>query len=471
MSRHPVHVYKFGGTSVATPERIRRVVDLVRSEPETVRRVVVVSALGGVTDQLLQAIEAARERTGTHRALLEALWARHEAALRDLARPEEQAALHDVLLAHWRNLTELLDGVSLLRECTMRSRDAIIGTGERLAAPLVAAAFRAAGLDAADHDATHFIRTDDAFGEATVQWAETQRLIRDHFAAVPPGQIAVVTGFIAATERGVTTTLGRSGSDYTATILGGALQAERVVIWTDVDGVLSADPRLVPGAFTLPELSYREAAELAYFGAKVLHPRTMRPLIEAGIPLLIKNTLNPSAPGTLIRAETTLVRGHVKAVTSIQDVAMVMIEGTGMMGVPGISARAFGALANQQVNVLMISQASSEQSICIVVREGDAGRAEKALRLAFDRELDRGDVSRIYTIPGCSVLAVVGDRMRQQPGLAGRMFSTLGRANINVLAIAQGATETNISAVVRRDEVRKAVRALHEAFARQHERV
>ncbi|GIV62611.1 MAG: bifunctional aspartokinase I/homoserine dehydrogenase I [Rhodothermaceae bacterium] len=471
MSRHPVHVYKFGGTSVATPERIRRVVDLVRSEPETVRRVVVVSALGGVTDQLLQAIEEARERTGTHRALLEALWARHEAALRDLARPEEQAALHDVLLAHWRNLTELLDGVSLLRECTMRSRDAIIGTGERLAAPLVAAAFRAAGLDAADHDATHFIRTDDAFGEATVQWAETQRLIRDHFAAVPPGQIAVVTGFIAATERGVTTTLGRSGSDYTATILGGALQAERVVIWTDVDGVLSADPRLVPGAFTLPELSYREAAELAYFGAKVLHPRTMRPLIEAGIPLQIKNTLNPAAPGTLIRAETTLVRGHVKAVTSIQDVAMVMIEGTGMMGVPGISARAFGALANQQVNVLMISQASSEQSICIVVREGDAGRAEKALRLAFDRELDRGDVSRIYTIPGCSVLAVVGDRMRQQPGLAGRMFSTLGRANINVLAIAQGATETNISAVVRRDEVRKAVRALHEAFARQHERV
>lgn len=465
----PFHVYKFGGSSVATPERIRRVVSLVRAEPEA-RRVVVVSALGGVTDGLLAAIEAATARSGTHGGLIEALWERHAAAVEALAPVKERAALLEHLSAIRRDLGELLDGIYLLRECTPRTRDAVIGMGERLAAPIVAAAFRAAGLDAAAHDAARFIRTDDAFGEAAVRFAETETLVRDHFAAIPPGQVAVVTGFIAATEGGVTTTLGRSGSDYTATILAGALRAERVVIWTDVDGVLSADPRLVPDAFTLPELSYREAAEMAFFGAKVLHPRTMRPLIEHGIPLLIKNTLNPDAPGTRITADSTPTEGRVKAVTGIGDVAVVMLEGAGMMGVPGISARAFGALAAREINVLMISQASSEQSICLVVREAQAERAVAALREAFERELERGDVSRVFALPGNAVLSIVGDQMRMQPGLAGRMFSTLGRANINVLAIAQGAAETNISAVVGRADARRAVRALHEAFARAHER-
>ncbi len=466
----PVHVYKFGGSSVATPERVRQVAALVRAEPEEARRIVVVSALGGVTDRLLAAIEAALGRTGTHGVVLDELWARHTAAVEALAAAGEREALLGRLSALRRDLGELLDGVYLLRECTPRTRDAVLGTGERLSAPIVAAAFRAAGLDAADHDAARFIRTDDAFGEAAVRFAETETLVRNYFAALPPGSVAVVTGFVAATGRGVTTTLGRSGSDYTATILAGALRAERVVIWTDVDGVLSADPRLVPDAFTLSELSYREAAEMAFFGAKVLHPRTMRPLIEHGIPLLIKNTLNPGAPGTRITAESTPTEGRVKAVTGIDGVAVVMLEGAGMMGVPGISARAFGALAAREINVLMISQASSEQSICLVVREAQAERAVAALREAFERELERGDVSRVFALAENAILSIVGDHMRMQPGLAGRMFSTLGRANINVLAIAQGAAETNISAVVSRTDARRAVRALHEAFARAHER-
>jgi len=460
----PVLVFKFGGTSVATAERIRRVVDLVCAAPGTARRVVVVSALGGVTDALIRAIDEALARTGRHREGLEALRQRHEAVADALVPAAEQETLRATLDACWQDLGELLDGVYLLRECTRRTRDAVIGIGERASAPLVAAAFRAAAADALALDARTFIRTDDTFGEANVQFEETTRLIQACFNEQPPGQIAVVTGFIASTERGVTTTLGRSGSDYTATILGGALQAERVIIWTDVDGVLSADPRIVPEAFPLARLSYTEAAEMAYFGAKVLHPRTMRPVQEHGIPIVIKNTLNPEAPGTLISTRTDATDLRVKAISTIRDVAVVMLEGGGLLGVPGIAARVFGALAARNINVLMISQASSEHSICLVVRNSDADAAVEALQTAFQEEVVRGDVSTLYALPACAVVSAVGDKMRHQPGLAGRMFATLGRSRVNVLAIAQGAAETNISAVVRDDEVQQAVRALHEAF-------
>lgn len=464
-------VYKFGGTSVATAERIQRVVSLVQAERDDVVRVVVVSALGGVTDQLIRAIDEALARTGEHEKLLDTIRARHDEAVERLVLPGERDELEEELEARWRELGELLHGVYLLRECTLRTRDAIIGMGERLSAPIAAAAFRAAGTDAEALDASTFIRTDAAFGEANVHFEATNRLVQERFARLPNDRIAVVTGFIAATDRGVLTTLGRSGSDYTATILGGALRAERVVIWTDVDGVLSADPRLVPEAFTLPELSYREAAELAYFGAKVLHPRTMRPLQRQHIPLLIKNTLNPDATGTLITEQSTRMEGHVKAVTAIRDVAVVMLEGTGLIGVPGISARAFGALASKGINVLMISQASSEQSLCTIVRAAEANASEEALNDAFELELARGDVSTIYTVPECAVVSVVGDHMRERPGLAGRMFATLGRSGVNVLAIAQGASETNISAVVRDAEARQAVNALHDEFALARHRV
>lgn len=466
----PVRVYKFGGTSVATAERIDQVVRLVAAEPGTVRRVVVVSALGGVTDGLLAAVDEALARSGRHRDLLADLRARHEAVLAAVAPAGERAALRATLAGRFEALAELLDGVYLLRECTPRTRDAVMGTGERLSAPLVAAAFRRAGLPARALDATDLIRTDDTFGEAAVLTEPTRAAVRRCFEELPPDVVAVVTGFIGATDTGVVTTLGRSGSDYTATLLGGALEAEQVVIWTDVDGVLSADPRLVPEAYTLPELSYQEAGEMAYFGAKVLHPRTMRPLRDGSIPLWIRNTLNPDAPGTRITATSTPTGGGVKAVTAVREVAVVMLEGTGLMGVPGIAARTFGALAARHVNVLMIAQASSEQSICMAVRAGDAPMAVAALEDAFGPERHRRDVSRIYALDDCAIVSVVGDQMRMRPGLAGRMFSTLGRAGINVLAIAQGASETNISAVVQAPDVRRTVQALHEAFARAHDR-
>ena len=464
------HVSKFGGTSVATPERIRRVVELVAAQPAGGRTVVVVSALGGTTDDLLDALDAALARRG-HAEAIAAVRQRHEAAADALAAPDDRSALQATLDARLGELAELLDGVSLLREATPRTRDAVIATGERLSAPLVAAAFRAAGHDATALDAADLIRTDGQFGNATVDADTTRRLTRDAVDALPEGQIAVVTGFIGSTAAGVTTTLGRSGSDYTATILAASLDAAECVIWTDVAGVYTADPRLVPEAVPLPRLSYREAAELAYFGAQVLHPRTMLPVERAGIPILIKSTLDPDAPGTVISNETDALDLRVKAISSVRDVAIVMVEGGGIQAVLGVGARLFEALSGAGVNVQMTSQASAEQSVCFVVDGAHAETAVAALRRAFAAELDRGDLRAIYAIPGCAVVSAVGEGMRHQPGLAGRLFATLGRADVNVLAIAQGAAETNISLVVRQQDVRAALGALHEAFPLRRARV
>ncbi|MEO0557037.1 MAG: bifunctional aspartate kinase/homoserine dehydrogenase I [Bacteroidota bacterium] len=463
-------VAKFGGTSVATPERIRRVVDLVIASPTEGRRVVVVSALAGVTDDLLDALDAALDRTG-HAEHVKAIRQRHADALADLVDDSDREAVRRQLEARVDELAELLDGVSLLREVTPRTRDAVIGMGERMSVPLVAAAFRAAGRDALGLEATAFIRTDDRFGDASVDFETTGQLVRETFAAMPKEQIAVVTGFIGSTESGVTTTLGRSGSDYTATILAEALGASACIIWTDVAGVFTADPRLVPEAVPLACLSYREAAELAHFGAKVLHPRTMLPAERAGIPILIKSTLAPDLPGTRISDETDALDLRVKGISSVRDVAVVMVEGAGMKAAVGVSSRLFGALSAQGINVRMVSQASSEQSICIVVDAADANAAVTALELAFERELARGDVRRVYAIPDCAVVSAVGEGMRHQPGLAGRLFATLGRAGVNVLAIAQGAAETNISTVVRGADVAAALSALHEAFPMRRTRV
>ncbi|HIG75422.1 MAG TPA: bifunctional aspartate kinase/homoserine dehydrogenase I [Bacteroidetes bacterium] len=464
-------VAKFGGSSVATPERIRRVVSLTQAEPADSRRVVVVSALGGVTDDLLDALRAAEARAGTHRDLLDRIRQRHEAALAELVREDERESVRALLDARLADLADLLDGVSLLREVTPRTRDAVIGTGERLSAPLVAAAFRQSGTDAVALDATALIRTDATFGQAVVDTETTDRQIQDAIGALPEGQIAVVTGFIGSTADGVVTTLGRSGSDYTATILAGALGARACVIWTDVAGVFTADPRLVPEARPLARLSYREAAEMAYFGAKVLHPRTMLPAERHGIPLVIKSTLEPEAPGTLISSDTDALDLRVKAISTVRGVAVVTLEGAGIQAVVGVSARLFGALSGAGINVRMVSQASSEQSICVVVDSADADPAVDVLRQSFAAELARGDVREISALPHCAVLSAVGEGMRHQPGLAGRLFATLGRAGVNVLVIAQGASETNISTVVAEADVPAALAALHEAFPLRRNRV
>ncbi len=460
-----LEIVKFGGTSIATAQGIQRAIQLVHNRPLEMRCLVVVSALGGVTDKLIELINHSLAQKEVDLGLIAELSDMHQTIVDDLILDGEKQQIRDLLDELWEELTSLIQGMILVRECTKRTQDAILSIGERASAPLVSAVFRAAGEKSQPMDARELILSDDTYGEANVDFDQSTQRIRSRLQNLPSqGITAVITGFIASAPDGSTTTLGRSGSDYTATIVGSALRASRIVIWTDVDGVLSADPRDVPEAFPLARLSYAEAAEMAYFGARVLHPKTMRPVRMLGIPLLIKNSLNPKAPGTLISNESQAVKLKVKAISTIRDVSVIMLEGSGMLGMHGIAARVFGALADQKINVLMIAQASSEHSICLVVRETDEDSAVKTLRSAFVVELATRDVSKIYSIPRCAIVSAVGDQMRHQPGLAGRMFATLGRSRVNVLSIAQGAAETNISAVVRDDEVRRAVRALHESF-------
>ena len=465
MPETPFHVAKFGGTSVGTPDRVRRVVELAVAEGTGVRRVVVSSAFGGVTDRLLAAADAAVGRTGEHRAILDEVRQRHADALDALAAPSERAALGEAADALFAEVGELLYGVYLLRECTPRFRDAIVSAGERASVPVVAAAFRQAGHPAVALDATAFVRTDDAWGEAAVDFETTGRLARAALAEVPDGTVAVVTGFVASTADGVTTTLGRSGSDYTATILAGALGAASCTIWTDVDGVLSADPRVVPQAFSLPRLSYQEAAELAHFGAKVLHPRTMRPLERAGIPLLIKNTMRPEAPGTVIGPATDDPEPAIHAVTAVRDVALVRVEGRAVLETADLGQRVFQTLALAGVPVYLAAQASAEGSFGLAVRAADADRAVGRLRESLAREVERGDVAGVQAEPGGAVVAAVGSGMHGEAGLAGRFFATLARAHVNAWAVAQGGGDHTISAVVADAEAAAAVGALHEAFA------
>ena len=465
MPETPFHVAKFGGTSVGTPDRVRRAVELAVAEGEGHRRVVVSSAFGGVTDRLLAAVDAAVRRTGEHRAVLAAVRQRHADALAALVDPGERGEVGDRLDALFTEVGELLYGVYLLRECTPRFRDAIVSAGERASVPLVAAAFRRAGHDAVALDATAFVRTDDAWGEAAVDFAATGELVRAALAEVSEDAVAVVTGFVASTADGVTTTLGRSGSDYTATILAGALGAAGCTIWTDVDGVLSADPRVVPDAFSLPRLSYQEAAELAHFGAKVLHPRTMRPLERAGIPLLIKNTLRPDAPGTVIGPAADDPEPAIRAVTAVRDVALVRVEGRAVLETADLGQRVFATLAQAGVPVYLVAQASAEGSFGLAVRGGDADRAVGRLRDALAREVERGDVDGVRVEPGGAVVAAVGSGMHGEAGLAGRFFATLARAHVNARAAAQGGGDHTISAVVADADAGAAVGALHEAFA------
>ncbi len=460
-----MRVLKFGGSSVATPERIERVADLVAQAALVEPIAVVVSAFGGVTDQLLTAATRASRRDGAWHELWEALRVRHLEAAAALAAPEDLGQLERELHAQLDELGDLLHGVFLLVELSPRSRDSIASYGERLSAPIVAAALRRLGTAARAFDARRLIVTDDRFGEAKVDFAATDAKIVAAFESIEG--VAVITGFVAATTDGSTTTLGRGGSDYTASIVGAALEARVIELWTDVSGVMSADPRLVPDAAILPALSYAELMELSHFGAKVVHPPSVHPARAKGIPLLIKNTFEPSAPGTLVTAETPgEVEGEppIRGISSIREVALARLEGEGLIGVPGIASRLFGALARDRINVILISQASSEQSICFAVAPDDAQRARAAVDGEFALERRLGLVGDLVVEPEHAVVAAVGDRMRQRAGLAGRLFGVLGRHGVNVKAIAQGSSELNVSIVVAKADERRAVKAIHSSF-------
>ncbi|MCR4406185.1 MAG: aspartate kinase [Anaerolineae bacterium] len=458
-------IMKFGGTSVGNADAIGQVADIVLGYTRKVDRlVVVVSAMSGVTDALIRgALAAASGDEQAYRAIVNDLRAGHYRAVKALLDPGgEQAPLLTTVDNYLDEFSAFCHSVHILGEVTPRAMDAITSLGERISARILAALLRQRGVHSQALDATELIITDNTFQNAAPLTDVTRTRVSARLnPLLDEGVIPVVTGFIGATEQGVTTTLGRGGSDYSAAILGDCLDADEVWIWTDVDGVMTADPRLVPDARVIPVLSYSEVGELAYFGAKVLHPKTILPIIERNIPLWVKNTFNPSYPGTRITREPEAANGQVKAVTAIQGLSMVTVEGRGMIGVPGIAARTFAAVASQGASVLMISQASSEQSICFVIPTKTAAPVIRAIEEEMALELVRRDIDRVWALDDVVIVTAVGSGMRGTPGIAACIFGALGRANINVIAIAQGSSECSISVVVAANDAVNAVRQLH----------
>jgi aspartate kinase len=456
---------KFGGTSVGNATAIAALADITHEQLAAWdRAVVVVSAMSGVTDMLIQgAHTAASGDAESYKSIAARLREKHAAALIELVSAPEEAAATRAPIERLIDEFELLcHSVHVLGEASPRALDAISGLGERMSARLVAAAIRARGTPAEAVDATEFLVTTAHFGSAVPLQPQTRDRAQQRLAPLlARGVVPVVTGFIGATESGASTTLGRGGSDYSGAIVGAALDADEVAIYTDVDGVMTTDPRLTPDARVIPVISYAEMGELAYFGAKVLHPRTIRPVVERQIPLRIRNTFNPTHAGTLVVDESQPNGRAIKAVTSIKGMSMITVEGRGMIGVPGVAARTFGAVASVGANVLMISQASSEQSICFVVPAASSASVARSLEEALANELARRDVDRIAARDSVVIVTAVGAGMRETPGVASQVFGALAEQKINVIAIAQGSSECSISVVIAGADADAAVRAIH----------
>lgn len=463
-------VMKFGGTSVGSVDAIKQAADIVLEQAQTWERlVVVVSAMSGVTDALTEgALSAASGSEMTYRSVVADLRVRHYRVVDELLDADgERAQLLSTVDQTLDEFASFCHSVHVLGEVTPRAMDAITSLGERINARVLAALLRQrGGGDGGGRseavDATELVVTDETFQNAVpLMEASRLRIAARLGPLLEEGIIPVVTGFIGATESGTTTTLGRGGSDYSAAILGDCLDADEVWIWTDVDGVMTADPRIVPEARVIPSLSYGEVSELAYFGAKVLHPRTIRPVVERGIPLWVKNTFNPTFPGTRIVTESESSPVTVKAVTGIQGLSLITVEGRGMMGVPGIAARTFSAVASQGASVLMISQSSSEQSICFVIPTSTVPPVIRAIEDEMALELARRDVDRVWSMDEVVIVTAVGSGMRSTPGVAARVFGALGQGDINVIAIAQGSSDCSVSIVVGTEAWASAVRQIH----------
>ncbi|HEX7878802.1 MAG TPA: bifunctional aspartate kinase/homoserine dehydrogenase I, partial [Candidatus Eisenbacteria bacterium] len=456
-------VMKFGGSSLATPRRIQEVAALVRAARKTGRVVTVVSAFQGVTNELLRLARLAESGDDSWRAPFRKLAARHRSALSAVAAGPRARKAGERLGAQLDELRDALTGIRLLRDAHPRSLDVVASFGERMSALVVSAALGPAGVDV---DTRPLIVTDERFTDAQVNFDATRPRLSARFRrlfAASPKALPIVTGFIGATPDGRTTTIGRNGSDYTAAIVAEALGARAIEIWTDVDGILSADPAVVPGAFVVPRLSYEEAMELSYFGAKVIHPAAIAPAVRAGIPLVVKNTMNPEAAGTVVSATPDPAEAVAKGITAIDGMTLLTLRGAGLVGVPGVAQRLFGALAARQVSVILISQASSEHTICFAVESGDAARARRGIAGEFQREMADG-LTALEESPGRTIVAIVGEGMRGTPGVSGRVFDALGRHGVSIGAIAQGASERNISFVIDGAQASLVVNVLHEAF-------
>jgi bifunctional aspartokinase / homoserine dehydrogenase 1 len=456
-------VLKFGGSSVANAENIAKVVEIVRRIDYPA--VVVLSAMQGTTDRLIDAGRLAEAGDSRYLSKLNELRTQHQLAIDRLFEGSPaRDGINGYLEKKLEDLHGICRGVNLIRELSPRTLDRLIAFGELILTRIFSAHLGSIGIENVWVDSRDLIRTDSNYGAASVDFAATNSLVRERFETLK-GQLVIAPGFIGCDGRNSITTLGRGGSDYTAAIFGAALDAEVVEIWTDVSGMMTADPRFVSRVRGIERITYREAMELSHFGAKVIYPPTIQPLMAKGIPVRVKNTFQPDEPGTIIEAETRADRNDiVRGITSIDRIAVLNLEGAGMVGVPGFSRRLFDALAREQINVILITQSSSEHSICVAIEDRVSDRAKASVDREFENEIAVGKIDPLRLETGLSILALVGDNMRFHTGVSGRMFSTLGQNGVNIRAIAQGSSERNISAIIDSADVRKAVNTLHEEF-------
>ncbi|HEX4875286.1 MAG TPA: bifunctional aspartate kinase/homoserine dehydrogenase I [Chitinophagaceae bacterium] len=458
-----MQVLKFGGTSVANATNINKVVAIVNQKAKKGKTVVVVSALGGVTDLLLSAAALASVGNEAYRDKLAQVEDRHMDAVRQLLPVAAQSSLLSLVKKACNEIEEICNGIFLLRELTPRSKDRIASYGEWLSSRIIAETFNASSVGAFWKDARELIQTNEAYTAAEVDFSETNKRITDFFNAAK-ADLFIIPGFIAADAGGITTTLGRGGSDYTAAIIAAAINASVLEIWTDVSGMMTADPRLASNARIIPKISYQEAMELSHFGAKVIYPPTIQPVMGKGIPVWVKNTFAPEDAGTLINTTATTGGDIVTGISSINNIALVSLEGSGMVGIPGFSRRLFEALSNERINVILITQSSSEHSITVGIEAAYVVKAKQAADSAFANEIALNKVEPLKVEKDLSIIALVGENMKNHTGVSGRMFSAMGRNGINIRAIAQGSSEKNISAVIATADVKKAINVLHEEF-------
>jgi bifunctional aspartokinase / homoserine dehydrogenase 1 len=458
-----MQVLKFGGSSVANEKNIKQVASIIQKAVALDKTVVVVSALGGITDLLLQGGALAAAGDASYKQVLEEIKHRHLETVKLLMPVTHQSSLLSSVIQHCNQLDDICNGVYLLNELSPRIKDRIAAYGEVLSSQILSAYLAVSGLPNTWTDARALITTDSNYTKASVQFDRSNQQIQEYFEK-HKGALFIVPGFIASDEQGHTTTLGRGGSDYTAAIIGAATHASLVQIWTDVPGMMTADPRLVPHAKSIETISFQEAMELSHFGAKVIYPPTIQPLLSKNLSVWVKNTFLPEHHGTLIQQNTGSNGSIIRGISSISKVALTSLEGSGMVGIPGFSRRLFDALARQSINVIFITQASSEHTICVGMEETNARQAKAAVDEEFKTEIRDGKVNPLEIETGLSIVALVGDHMKNHTGISGRMFSALGRNGINIRAIAQGSSERNISVVINSGDVRKAINVLHEDF-------
>ena len=458
-----MQVLKFGGSSVANSDNISRVITLVLEALTKDRTIIVVSALGGMTDMLIQTAVSAAAGDESYKDKLQEIEHRHLETVRTLLPITRQSAALSAVKTRCNEIEDICSGVFLLGELSPRTQDKIVSHGELLSSCIVAARFASLDIDHAWKDSRELIVTDSGYGHAAVDFPKTNRKIKEYIDSSSTS-LFIFPGFVAADAKGITTTLGRGGSDYTAAILAAAADASILEIWTDVSGMMTADPRLVSNVRLIPRISYQEAMELSHFGAKVIYPPTIQPVMRKNIPVRIKNTFAPENPGTVIELDAIHNGDSICGISSIARIALLSLEGSGMVGIPGFSKRLFEGLSSHQINVILITQGSSEHSICVGIDETNAAAAKHAIDQSFHPEIAAGTVDPLVVETGLSVIALVGDHMKSHPGISGKLFGALGRNGVNVRAIAQGSSERNITAVIAAGDVRKAINVLHEEF-------